>query len=146
MRHKAKLLLITALLLVVVVLGFAAWQDGPSIYDQELFTRVAALETRVGQIVPTQEFFASPSPTVIPTSTPDPFVRACVQAGVNLIVRDSPGGNRTGILTGGTQVRYLPGSAKAALGFTYVRLDTSGLIGTAEEWVAREYLVVCDGS
>lgn len=146
MRHKAKLLLITALLPVVVVLGFAAWQDGPSIYDQELFTRVAALETRVGQIVPTQEFFASPSPTVIPTSTPDPFVRACVQAGVNLIVRDSPGGNRTGILTGGTQVRYLPGSAKGALGFTYVRLDTSGLIGTTEEWVAREYLVVCDGS
>lgn len=143
MRHKASL---AALLLVVVVLGFAAWQDGPSIYDQELFTRVAALETRVGQIVPTQEFFASPTPTVTSTATIDPFVRACVRAGINLIVRDSPGGNRAGILTGGTQVRYLPGSAKGALGFTYVRLDTSGLIGTTEEWVAREYLVVCDGS
>lgn len=143
MRHKASL---AALLLVVVGLGAAAFQELPSVYDQQLFTRVAALETRVGQIVPTQEFFASPTPTVTSTATIDPFVRACVRAGINLIVRDSPGGNRAGILTGGTQVRYLPGSAKAALGFTYVRLDTSGLIGTAEEWVAREYLVVCDGS
>lgn len=143
MRHKASL---AALLLVVVGLGAAAFQELPSVYDQQLFTRVAALETRVGQIVPTQEFFASPTPTVTSTATIDPFVRACVRAGINLIVRDSPGGNRAGILTGGTQVRYLPGSAKAALGFTYVRLDTSGLIGTTEEWVAREYLVVCDGS
>lgn len=140
-------------LLAAGLLSVLAFQEAPSVYDNTLFTQVAvletrvvALETRVGQIVPTQEFFASPTPTVTSTATIDPFVRACVRAGINLIVRDSPGGNRAGILTGGTQVRYLPVSAKAALGFTYVRLDTSGLIGTAEEWVAREYLVVCDGS
>lgn len=96
MRHKASL---AALLLVVVGLGAAAFQELPSVYDQQLFTRVAALETRVGQIVPTQEFFASPTPTVTSTATIDPFVRACVRAGINLIVRDSPGGNRAGILT-----------------------------------------------
>lgn len=134
------------LFILAVLLSLLAFQEAPSVYDQELLTRVAALETRVGQIVPTQEVFVSPTPTVLPTPTSDPFVRACVAAGVNLIVRDSPGGKRIGLLEGGTPVRYLPDSAKAALGFTYVRLDTSGLIGTAEEWVAREYLVVCDGS
>lgn len=128
-------------LIAVLLVSAAAWQDSPSVYDNALFTRVAVLETRVGEIVPTQEIALTAAPS--PSPTPDPFVQACVRGGINLIVRDAPGGKRVGILPGGTYVRYLPDSAQAASGFVFVRLDTSGLPGQPPEWVASDFLEEC---
>ncbi len=79
--------------------------------------------------------------TLAPTATPDPYQRACVRPGINLNVRSSPGGAVIDQLPGGTYVRYLPQSAKEARGWRYVKLDTTGLPGQPDQWVAIDYLI-----
>lgn len=65
---------------------------------------------------------------------------ARVTAEPRLNVRNSPGGSVVDTLVTNTIIRYDPSSATSAIGFIFVKLDTTGLPNTPPEWVAREFL------
>lgn len=127
-----------SVLLTVLWLGLAtllfAFQDAPSAYDTELFTRVARLETQVGQIVPTQEVFATDTPT--PTMTPTPqwcFARGTVNTpNASLRVREAPNGTVTRTLANGAAVVFSTDTRKVGQ-YTWVELTTGG-------WIALEFI------
>ncbi|GMU24808.1 MAG: hypothetical protein AMXMBFR13_48790 [Phycisphaerae bacterium] len=148
-------LIFPALLLLFSFLLLPAAQDALAPRVARLETQVMWQETRIVYLEswhPTVEFGSvtptptlpppSPTATAVATVTSDPWQLACIRRNVsNLYVRSSPGGGILGKLPGGTYVRYLPASETRALGFAYVLLDGSGLVGNNEEWVAKEYLV-----
>lgn len=140
LAYGASLILVSVLLAAIV-----NFQSPPSVYEADLLTRMAALETKVGEIVPTQEFFYTTTPTLTPTRTPTrtatpnltPTVTAAVDTGSNkLNVRNAPNGSVVRQMTNGAAITFIGSTRQKAGSYTWVKL-----VGK-EEWVALEFLWV----
>lgn len=151
-----KLSVLVALLLWGAIFLLIAFQSSPSPYDADQFTRIAVLETKVAQIIPTQEFFVtdtpapSPSPTYTITPTITPPITAtpqyCYGRGTvntpnsRLRVRGTPNGAVTRYLEHGASVVFSTRTESAG-GLTWVELSTGGYV--ALEFITQSGLITC---
>lgn len=149
LAYGASLILVSVLLAAIV-----NFQSPPSVYEADLMTRVGVAETKIAQIIPTQEFFYTTTPTLTPTRTPTrtatpnltPTVTAtsdfcigtaAVDTGSNkLNVRNAPNGSVVRQMTNGTAITFIGSTRQKAGSYTWVKL-----VGK-EEWVALEFLWV----